>query len=151
MSSPSSIIEDAKSLSFADLLALQVSLATLIKGEFKKVSKGSKIAKVVDPSKPKRKLSQGVVTWQSFVKHLFTSQPDLFEGAKVTARQTVAKEYRAAHPEEYEAFKADFEGAPKAEVVVESDAEDDSISLSALKEESPKPKAKGRAKKASTK
>jgi hypothetical protein len=159
MSSPiitvSSIIEDAKSLSFVDLLALQTTLATLIKGEFKKVSKATKVPKVVDPSKPKRKLSQGVVTWQAFVKDLVVSQPDLFIGAKVTARQTIAKEYRAANPGDYDAFKAKFEGAG-AESPVVSDVEAE-VSLSvALKAESPvrtpvEPKAKGRAKKVPTK
>jgi hypothetical protein len=158
MSSPvitvSSIIEDAKALSFADLLALQASLATLVKGEFKKVSKGAKGAKVVDPSKPKRKLSQGVVIWQAFVKHLFTSQPDLFEGAKVTQRQTIAKEYRAAHPDEYESFKADFEApVAEAEAPVESEAEEEEESLSAAKAKAKAKapgKGKGRPKKATT-
>ncbi len=100
------MMEQLKTLSFTDLLTFQLALASHIKSEFKKVTKKAK--KVKNPDAPKRPLNPGMLAWKAYVKHLQTTKPEMFEGAKVTQKQTIASEYKKEHMEEYDAFVKAF-------------------------------------------
>jgi hypothetical protein len=101
------IVEALKTLSFADLVNLQVALATTIRSEAKKTTRSTKTVK--DPSKPRKALPAKMRAWQAFVSHLESVQPALFADCKkLPEKQTVAKAYRVDHEAEYTAFVEQF-------------------------------------------
>ncbi len=100
-----SVMESIKSMSFMDLVALQVLLATHVKSESKKTTKA---IKAKDPSAPKKKPSAAFLAFGAFKTHLETTQPDLFVGVPLMTRGTVVSAYRAEHEAEYNAFKDNF-------------------------------------------
>jgi hypothetical protein len=100
-----SVMESIKSMSFMDLVALQVFLATHVKSESKKVSKSTKVK---DSSAPKKVPSPAFLAVNAFKKHLETTQPALFEGVTLMKRGAIVSSYRADHEDEYNTFKDDF-------------------------------------------
>lgn len=100
-----SVMESIKSMSFMDLVALQVFLATHVKSESKKVSKSTKVK---ESSAPKKIPSPTFLAWGAFKKHLEATQPALFEGVTLMKRGAVVSSYRADHEAEYNTFVADF-------------------------------------------
>jgi hypothetical protein len=121
---PVSIIMDqVKAFSFTDLLTLQASIATLIKVEYKKVAKASKVKHVKDPNAPKKELSVGMLAWKAYVKDLVAKQPELFTGAKPTEKQQIASKYKQEHMEDYKKFAAEFAEAHVPVVSTNNNAE----------------------------
>ncbi len=112
------LLEQVKTLSFADLLAFNVGLGAHIKSEFKKVAKKAKKAK--NPDAPKRQLSVGMLAWKAFVKHIVATKPEMFDGVtKATKKQEIVSEYKKEHTEEYAAFVSAFVPPVVATVVTD--------------------------------
>jgi hypothetical protein len=64
--------------------------------------------KVRDPSASKKKLPQGMLAWQAFVKDLQETKPELFLEKKITEKENVAHKYKTNNPEEYTKFVENF-------------------------------------------
>jgi hypothetical protein len=100
-----SVMDSIKALSFMELVALQVLLATHVKSESKKTVKSTKAK---DPSAPKRVAGPAFLAFGAFKKHLQETQPALFEGVPLMKRGAIVSAYRAEHEAEYDAFKDNF-------------------------------------------
>jgi hypothetical protein len=127
------IVEQIRTLSFSDMVALNLTVATLIKKEAKSAIKKPK--KIRDPNAPKKPVSVGLQAWKAFVDNIAAAHPAQFANAKKPSdRMAIAKQYKEAHQAEYDGFVAKFKashGVPttaapvvaKAEVKVEAKAE----------------------------
>lgn len=109
-----SIVEQIRALSFTDMVALNLTVATLIKKEAKSAIKKPK--KIRDPNAPKKPVSVGLQAWKAFVDNIAATHPAQFANAKKPSdRMSIAKQYKEAHQGEYDSFVAKFKashGAP---------------------------------------
>ena len=104
------VMDSIKAMDMADILILQVRLASHIQKEAKSLMK-SKAKRARDPSAPKKVPTPAFFACGAFVKHLKETQPELFASEKnVTKHQSIAKAYRVSHADEYAAFVAKFVG-----------------------------------------
>lgn len=102
-----SIVEQIRTLSFTDMVGLNLTVATLIKKEAKSAIKKPK--KIRDPNAPKKPVSVGLQAWKAFVDNIAAAHPAQFANAKKPSdRMSIAKQYKEAHISEYEGFVAKF-------------------------------------------
>ncbi len=112
-----SIVEQIRTLSFSDMVALNLTVATLIKKEAKSAVKKPK--KVRDPNAPKKPVSVGLQAWKAFVDHIAAAHPAQFANAKKPSdRMSIAKQYKEAHQGEYDSFVTKFKASHGAAPVV---------------------------------
>ena len=111
------IVEQVRALSFSDMVALNLTVATLIKKEAKSAVKKPK--KVRDPNAPKKPVSVGLQAWKAFVDSIAAAHPAQFASAKKPSdRMAIAKQYKEAHQAEYDSFVAKFKASHGAAPVV---------------------------------
>ncbi len=104
------IVEQIRTLSFTDMVALNLTVATLIKKEAKSAVKKPK--KVRDPNAPKKPVSVGLQAWKAFVDSIAAAHPAKFAGSKKPSdRMAIAKEYKTTHQAEYDSFVAKFKAS----------------------------------------
>lgn len=104
------IVEQIRALSFSDMVALNLTVATLIKKEAKSAVKKPK--KVRDPNAPKKPVSMGLQAWKAFVDNIAAAHPAKFADAKKPAdRMAIASQYKEAHQAEYDSFVAKFKAS----------------------------------------
>lgn len=104
------IVEQVRALSFSDMVALNLTVATLIKKEAKSAVKKPK--KIRDPNAPKKPVSVGLQAWKAFVDNIAAAHPAQFATAKKPSdRMAIAKQYKEAHQAEYDGFVAKFKAA----------------------------------------
>jgi hypothetical protein len=105
-----SIVEQIRTLSFTDMVGLNLTVATLIKKEAKSAIKKPK--KIRDPNAPKKPVSVGLQAWKAFVDNIAAAHPAQFANAKKPSdRMSIAKQYKEAHISEYEGFVAKFKAS----------------------------------------
>jgi hypothetical protein len=105
-----SIVEQIRALSFSDMVALNLTVATLIKKEAKTAVKKPK--KIRDPNAPKKPVSVGLQAWKAFVDNIAAAHPAQFASAKKPSdRMAIAKQYKEAHQAEYDSFVAKFKAS----------------------------------------
>ena len=103
-----------ETLSFAEKLSLNERIATTIRKEGGGKGKSGKKAKAAtdgeeQEAKPKRKAAAGTLAWGAFVKHVKTTQPDIFEGVtKESEKLVIVKGIRAEDMAAYDTFVADW-------------------------------------------
>jgi hypothetical protein len=103
-------------LSFAEKLSLNERIAIAIRKEGggksggKAVKSKSKSKDSEDAeAKPKRKAAAGTLAWTAFVKHIKTTQPDIFEGVtKESDKLVIVKGIRAEDMDAYNAFVTEW-------------------------------------------
>ncbi len=142
------IVEQIRTLSFSDMVALNLTVATLIKKEAKSAVKKPK--KVRDPNAPKKPVSVGLQAWKAFVDSIAAAHPAQFANAKKPAdRMAIAKQYKEAHQAEYDSFVAKFKAshgvAPATTTAAPAKVE---AKVEAKKAEAPKAEATKEVKKA---
>jgi hypothetical protein len=104
------IVEQVRTLSFSDMVALNLTVATLIKKEAKSAVKKPK--KIRDPNAPKKPVSVGLQAWKAFVDNIAAAHPAQFANSKKPSdRMAIAKQYKEAHQAEYDGFVAKFKAA----------------------------------------
>ena len=96
------------SLSFAEKLSLNESIATIIRKEGGGAAgkkRGPKAKTEDGVEKPKRTAAPGTLAWTAYVKHMKTINPDAFEGlTKESDKLVICKGMRAEDPEGYKTF-----------------------------------------------
>jgi hypothetical protein len=115
------IVEQIRTLSFSDMVALNLTIATLIKKEAKSAVKKPK--KIRDPNAPKKPVSVGLQAWKAFVDNIAAAHPAQFANAKKPSdRMAIAKQYKEAHQAEYDNFVAKFKASHGAPVTTTTTA-----------------------------
>jgi hypothetical protein len=149
------IVEQIRTLSFTDMVGLNLTVATLIKKEAKSAIKKPK--KIRDPNAPKKPVSVGLQAWKAFVDNIAAAHPAQFANArKPSDRMSIAKQYKEAHQAEYDGFVAKFKAAhgvpttttttttttSPAPVVAKVEAKKEAPKVEAPKAEAPKAEVK---------
>ena len=97
-----------ESLSFAEKLTLNERIATAVRKEGGAKTGGKRGPKSKADNgeeKPKRKAALGTLAWTAYVKHIKSTQPDVFAGiTKESDKLTIVKGIRAEDKDGYDSF-----------------------------------------------
>ena len=150
MSSIEQINTLLETLSFSEKLSLNERIATAIRKEGGGAKgKGGKTAKAKskgdadgeEQEKPKRKAAAGTLAWGAFVKHIKTTQPDIFDGVtKESDKLVIVKGVRAEDMAAYDSFVAEWKDKYAASEASASASSSEEAEEEAPVEEAPPPK-----------